>query len=233
MDDNILDKYLDLDGYDGDKEMENEKPKEKRNRRKRLKDLLRYRKRHADGEGPSEIRSPSSELVLALPAAGNPQPITTLPPANMTTDLVPYQAPVPNHGMEPWEQFNRVFAECDILQTLGSPLNINPAPYNPLDNTLEAMLPPIDIENPPVMPEPIDPSYMPEQQNWAPQEAWWTNDWEFENIMYNPNMAPQHEYPAMTPANMNELQNYGDELIEMGNRMRCMGENLVWKYSGF
>ena len=37
-------------------------------------------------------------------------------------------------------------------------------------------------------------------------------------------------YPQMNPENAAELRHFGEELIDEGNRIRAIGENLVWKY---
>ncbi|KAJ0511907.1 hypothetical protein HanIR_Chr11g0557331 [Helianthus annuus] len=53
-------------------------------------------------------------------------------------------------------------------------------------------------------------------------EKWWTADWQFQNIMNNPNnFLPQFDpepipNPPMSNENLSELHHYGEELVDAG-----------------
>ncbi|KAJ0515707.1 hypothetical protein HanHA89_Chr11g0405851 [Helianthus annuus] len=67
-------------------------------------------------------------------------------------------------------------------------------------------------------------------------EQWWSADWQFQNIMNSPNtFLPQFDpepipNPPMSNENLAELRHYGEELVDAGNRIREVGEQISWKY---
>ncbi|KAJ0802041.1 hypothetical protein HanPI659440_Chr03g0124721 [Helianthus annuus] len=67
-------------------------------------------------------------------------------------------------------------------------------------------------------------------------EEWWTNDWQFQNIVNSPySFLPQFDpepipNPPTSYENLTELRQFGEELISTGNRIREMGEQFSWKY---
>ena len=104
-----------------------------------------------------------------------------------------------------------------------------PADENLVNILVQTELP-INLE--PAIPEPVvNPLPLPD-----PTEEWWTNDWHFQNLMNNLNpYYPQFEpapaaFPPMNPENVAELRRYGEELVDAGNRIRTVGENISWKY---
>ena len=70
------------------------------------------------------------------------------------------------------------------------------------------------------------------------QNLWWANNWEIQQLLENPipYEEPVPPYPEPVPApvlpmeHVEELRQLGDELVEEGNRIRQIGEKLVWKY---
>ncbi|KAJ0612218.1 hypothetical protein HanHA300_Chr01g0025061 [Helianthus annuus] len=123
-------------------------------------------------------------------------------------------------ALPPWEELDRKLANCDIF---------GPADENLVNVPVQTELP-INLE--PAILEPIvNPLALP-----GPIEEWWTNDWQFQNLINNPNpYYPQFEpapdtFPPMSPENVAELHRYGEELVDTGNRSRSVGENIYWKY---
>ncbi|KAJ0785993.1 hypothetical protein HanOQP8_Chr02g0049781 [Helianthus annuus] len=123
-------------------------------------------------------------------------------------------------ALPPWEELDRKLANCDIF---------GPTDENLVNVPVQTELP-INLE--PAIPEPIvNPLPLPNSI-----EEWWTNDWHFQNLMNNPiPYYPQFElapatFPPMNPENVAELRRYGEELVDAGNKIRSVGENISWKY---
>ncbi|MFS8028009.1 hypothetical protein Hanom_Chr16g01505441 [Helianthus anomalus] len=117
------------------------------------------------------------------------------------------------------EEIDRLLASCDIIR----PINNNLYPYS-----AEIQIP-INLE--PAVPDPII-----HNQPLGGMDEWWTNDWQFQNIINSPyTFLPQFDpeplpNPPMSNENLAELRQFGEELIGTGNRIREMGEHLSWKY---
>ena len=123
-----------------------------------------------------------------------------------------------NQGITFQEEIDFLLASCETIQ----PVNTNVFTY-PLENQL-----PINLE--PAIPEPIVHSQPVEM------DEWWTNDWQFQNIVNDPySFLPQFDpeplpNPPMSNENMAELRHYGEELMDAGNRIREIGGQIAWKY---
>ena len=77
-----------------------------------------------------------------------------------------------------------------------------------------------------------------------PQDPYYVNDAYIREILENPypyrapyqEPAPQIPNPVLEPAppmsaeNVQELRTFGEEILESSERMRQVGERLVWKY---
>ncbi|KAF5793163.1 hypothetical protein HanXRQr2_Chr09g0414371 [Helianthus annuus] len=117
------------------------------------------------------------------------------------------------------EELDRVLASCDILR----PINNNLFPY-PTETQL-----PINLE--PAIPEPLIHT-----QPLGEMDEWWTNDWQFQNLLNNPyTLFPQFDpepipNPPMSNENLAKLRHFGEELVDAGNRIREVGEQISWKY---
>ncbi|KAJ0805531.1 hypothetical protein HanPI659440_Chr02g0079371 [Helianthus annuus] len=122
--------------------------------------------------------------------------------------------------LPPWEELGRKLANCDL---------IGPADETLFNFPAQSELP-INLE--PAIPDPI----VNPQPNTGQLEEWWTSDWHFQNFMNNPNIYFPHfdpepaPFPPMNPENFAELRRYGEELVDAGNRIREVGENITWKY---
>ncbi|KAF5757403.1 hypothetical protein HanXRQr2_Chr17g0826281 [Helianthus annuus] len=117
--------------------------------------------------------------------------------------------------MPSWEELDRKLALSDL---------IGPADENLFNYPAEAQLP-VNLE--PTIPDPIiNPRPLGEL------EAWWTTDWQFQNLLNNPNTYfPQFDpepapNPPMSTENLAELRHYGQELVDAGNRIREVGEQI-------
>ncbi|KAJ0806051.1 hypothetical protein HanPI659440_Chr02g0085231 [Helianthus annuus] len=122
--------------------------------------------------------------------------------------------------MPPWEELDRKLANCDLIGPVDEILFNFPAQSQR----------PINLE--PAIPDPIvNHQLLPGEL-----EEWWTNDWQFQNFMNNPNVYFPHfdpepaPYPPMSTENLAELRHYGEELVDAGNRIRDIGEKISWKY---
>ncbi|KAJ0709199.1 hypothetical protein HanLR1_Chr09g0337601 [Helianthus annuus] len=117
------------------------------------------------------------------------------------------------------EEIDRLLASCDIIR----PINNNHYPY-PAETQL-----PMNLE--PAIPDPLI-----QAQPLGGMDEWWTNDWQFQNIINSPyTFLPQFDpepipNPPMSNENLAELRQFGEELIGTGNRIREMGEQISWKY---
>ncbi|KAM0010011.1 hypothetical protein Hdeb2414_s0082g00780871 [Helianthus debilis subsp. tardiflorus] len=122
--------------------------------------------------------------------------------------------------MPPWEELDRKLANYDL---------IGPADENLFNYPAESQLP-VNLE--PGIPDPIVNHRLLLEE----LEEWWTNDWQFQNFMNNPNVY-FHQFdpepapnPPMSMENLAELRRYGEELVDAGNRIRDVGEKISWKY---
>ncbi|KAF5807616.1 hypothetical protein HanXRQr2_Chr05g0235641 [Helianthus annuus] len=117
------------------------------------------------------------------------------------------------------EEIDRILASCDVIR----PINNNLYPY-PAQTQL-----PVNLE--PAIPDPLIHT-----QPLGEMDEWWTNDWQFQNIINSPyTFLPQFDpeplpNPPMSNENLAELCQFGEELIGTGNRIREMGEQISWKY---
>ncbi|MFS8034931.1 hypothetical protein Hanom_Chr17g01587011 [Helianthus anomalus] len=117
------------------------------------------------------------------------------------------------------EEIDRLLANCDIIR----PININLYPYS-----AETQIP-INLE--PVIPDPLVHT-----QPLGGMDEWWTNDWQFQNIINSLyTFLPQFDLeplpnPPMSNENLAELRQFREELIGTGNRIREIGEQISWKY---
>ncbi|KAJ0929398.1 hypothetical protein HanPSC8_Chr04g0137211 [Helianthus annuus] len=117
------------------------------------------------------------------------------------------------------DEIDRLLANCDIIR----PINNNLYPYS-----AETQIP-INLE--PVIPDPLIHA-----QPLGGMDEWWTNDWQFQNIINSPyTFLPQFDpepipNPPLSNENLAELRQFGEELIGTGNRIREMGEQISWKY---
>ncbi|KAJ0593203.1 hypothetical protein HanHA300_Chr03g0094401 [Helianthus annuus] len=118
------------------------------------------------------------------------------------------------------EELDRKLALGDI---------IGPADETLFNYPAEALLP-VNLE--PAISDPImHPRPLP-----GALEEWWTADWQFQNIMNSPNtFLPQFNpepvpNPPMSYENLAELRHYGEEMVDAGNRIREVGEQISWKY---
>ncbi|KAF5758305.1 hypothetical protein HanXRQr2_Chr16g0727721 [Helianthus annuus] len=117
------------------------------------------------------------------------------------------------------DEIDRLLDNCDVLEPINDnlfsyptttqfPINLGPAIPDPLVHT-----------------RPL-----------GQMEEWWTNDWQFQNIVNNPySFLSQFDpepipNPPMSYENLAELRQFGEELIGIGNRIREMGEQISWKY---
>ncbi|KAJ0697593.1 hypothetical protein HanLR1_Chr10g0370661 [Helianthus annuus] len=122
--------------------------------------------------------------------------------------------------MPSWEELDRKLALSDL---------IGPADEDFFYYPVESQLP-IDLE--PAIPDPI----VNPQPLQGELEEWWTTNWQFQNLLNNPNtFFPQFDpepapNPPMSNENLAELCHYGEELIDAGNRIREVGERISWKY---
>ncbi|MFS7913931.1 hypothetical protein Hanom_Chr02g00147511 [Helianthus anomalus] len=142
---------------------------------------------------------------------------------------------------------NRSIANIHILATTAADPNLEqrialqPQPQNPnqpmeveqLENQVE--MPDYNQEEIPRVPapNPLDPN------NYDP---WWDDVRDY--ILENPypyqasyqEPVPQLPNPVLEPAppmsaeNVQELRTFGEEILESSERMRQVGERLVWKY---
>ncbi|MFS8025371.1 hypothetical protein Hanom_Chr16g01474171 [Helianthus anomalus] len=137
----------------------------------------------------------------------NPQPIPAFNPEEIPR--IPTPAP---DAMEQWWR----------IPLYPDPVQMNPQP-----------IPAFNPEEIPRIPTPA-PDAM---------EQWWRNDWKVHNLINDPNpyypyneIVPAYNepvpavFPLTNPENVAELRHYGEELIDAGNKIRNMGENLVRKY---
>ncbi|MFS7987802.1 hypothetical protein Hanom_Chr11g01027151 [Helianthus anomalus] len=117
------------------------------------------------------------------------------------------------------DEIDRLLANCDVI----SPIHNNLYPY-PVTIQL-----PVNLE--PAIPEPLIHT-----RPLGEMDEWWTNDWQFQNIVNSPyTFLPQFDpepipNPPMSDENLAELRQFGEELIGTWNRIREMGEQLSWKY---
>ena len=117
------------------------------------------------------------------------------------------------------EELDHLLASCDIIR----PITNNLYPY-PAETQL-----PINLE--PAIPDPLIHT-----QPLGEMDEWWTNDWQFQNLLNNrydffPQFDPEPiPNPPMRNENLAELRHFGEELIGTGNRIREMGEQISWKY---
>ncbi|KAJ0844931.1 hypothetical protein HanRHA438_Chr15g0707911 [Helianthus annuus] len=117
------------------------------------------------------------------------------------------------------DEIDRLLGNCEVI----SPIRTNLYPY---PATVQF---PLNIT--PAIPEPLIHT-----QPLGELEEWWTNDWQFQNIVNSPySFLPQFDpeplpNPPMSNENLAELRQFGEELIGTGNRIREMGEHLTWKY---
>ncbi|MFS7899111.1 hypothetical protein Hanom_Chr00s044881g01776221 [Helianthus anomalus] len=117
------------------------------------------------------------------------------------------------------DEIDRLLGNCEVI----SPIRTNLYPY------------PATVQFPltvaPTIPDPLIHT-----QPFGELEEWWTNDWQFQNIVNSPySFLPQFDpepipNPPMSNENLAELRQFGEELIGTGNRIREMGEHLTWKY---
>ncbi|KAM0025817.1 hypothetical protein Hdeb2414_s0021g00579061 [Helianthus debilis subsp. tardiflorus] len=119
-------------------------------------------------------------------------------------------------GMPSWEELDRKLALSDL---------IGPADENLFNYPIESLLP-VNLE--PAIPDPIvNPRPLPGEL-----EEWWTTDWQFQNLINNPNtFFPQFDMepapnPRMSNENLAELRHYGEELVDAGNSIRVVGEQI-------
>ncbi|KAJ0480210.1 hypothetical protein HanIR_Chr13g0628981 [Helianthus annuus] len=117
--------------------------------------------------------------------------------------------------------------ELDRKLSLGD--IIGPADETLCNYSAEALFP-VNLE--PAIPDPImHPRPFP-----GTLEEWWSADWQFQNIINSPNtFLPQFDpepapNPPMSNENLAELRHYGEELVDAGNRIREVGEQISWKY---
>ena len=116
------------------------------------------------------------------------------------------------------EQIDILLANCDTFQ----PVNTNIFTY-PIEN-------PLPMNSGPAIPDPIV-HFQPVEM-----EEWWTNDWQFQNIVNDPySFLPQFDpeplpNPPMSNENLAELRHFGEELLDAGNRIREIGGQIAWKY---
>ncbi|KAJ0754716.1 hypothetical protein HanPI659440_Chr09g0349951 [Helianthus annuus] len=122
--------------------------------------------------------------------------------------------------MPSWEELDRKLALGNLIK---------PADENLFNYPAEALLP-VNLE--PAIPNPIvNPQPLP-----GALEEWWTTDWQFQNLINNPNtFFPQFDpepapNPPISNENLAELRHYGEELVDAGNRIRVVGEQISWKY---
>ncbi|MFS7935551.1 hypothetical protein Hanom_Chr05g00404821 [Helianthus anomalus] len=127
----------------------------------------------------------------------------------------------PNQEPLSWEE------KLDPKLSLGD--IIGPANKTLFSYPTEALFP-VNLE--PAIPDPIvHPRPFP-----GTLEQWWSVDWQFQNIMNSPNtFLPQFDpepipNPPMSNENLAELRHYGEELVDAGNRIREVGEQISWKY---
>ncbi|KAL9995648.1 hypothetical protein Hdeb2414_s0007g00238121 [Helianthus debilis subsp. tardiflorus] len=117
------------------------------------------------------------------------------------------------------DEIDRLLANCDVI----SPIHNNLYPY------------PATVQFPLTL-EPAIPDPLIHTRPLGQMEEWWTNDWQFQNIVNNPyTFLPQFDpeplpNPPMSNENLAELRQFGEELIGTVNRIREMGEQLSWKY---
>ncbi|KAJ0482545.1 hypothetical protein HanIR_Chr13g0655091 [Helianthus annuus] len=109
--------------------------------------------------------------------------------------------------MPPWEELDCKLANSDL---------IGPADENLFNYPAESKLP-VNLE--PAIPDPIvNPRPLQGEL-----EEWWTTDWQFQNLLNNPNAYfPQFDpepapNPPMSTENLAELRHYGEELVDAGN----------------
>ncbi|XP_021980660.1 uncharacterized protein LOC110876807 [Helianthus annuus] len=87
--------------------------------------------------------------------------------------------------------------------------------------------------------EPI-PNPVAPYPNLDPLDPYWDNDQYIQEILENPYPyeEPMPQYPDPIPAppppmsteNVQELRTFGEELLDESERIRQIGERLVWKY---
>ncbi|KAJ0431688.1 hypothetical protein HanIR_Chr17g0851091 [Helianthus annuus] len=117
------------------------------------------------------------------------------------------------------DEIDRLLSNCDIIE----PVNNNLYSY---PTTAQF---PINLE--PAIPEPLIHT-----RPLGQMEEWWTNNWQFQNMINSPySFLPQFDpepipNPPMSYENLAELRQFGEELIGTGNRIREMGEQISWKY---
>ncbi|KAJ0491220.1 hypothetical protein HanIR_Chr12g0561531 [Helianthus annuus] len=123
-----------------------------------------------------------------------------------------------NQGITFQDEIDFLLANCETIQ----PVNTNVFTY-PSEN-------PLPMNFAPAIPEPIVHAQPIEM------EEWWTNDWQFQNIVNYPySFLPQFDpeplpNPPMSTENMAELRYFGEELMDAGNRIREIGGQIAWKY---
>ncbi|KAJ0949600.1 hypothetical protein HanRHA438_Chr01g0040421 [Helianthus annuus] len=117
------------------------------------------------------------------------------------------------------DEIDRLLANCDVIEPINNNLYSYPA-------TAQF---PINLE--PTIPDPLIHT-----RPLGQMEEWWTNDWQFQNMINSPyTLLSQFDpepipNPPMSYENLAELHQFGEELIGTGNRIRKIGEQISWKY---
>ncbi|KAM0042037.1 hypothetical protein Hdeb2414_s0011g00373391 [Helianthus debilis subsp. tardiflorus] len=113
------------------------------------------------------------------------------------------------------DQIDILLEKCETMQ----PANTNIFTY-PIQN-------PIPMNFAPTITEPIVHDQPVEM------EEWWTNDWQFQNIVNSPySFLPQFDpeplpNPPMSNENLAELRHFGEEFMDAGNRIREIGGQIA------
>ncbi|KAM0003366.1 hypothetical protein Hdeb2414_s0286g00857841 [Helianthus debilis subsp. tardiflorus] len=117
------------------------------------------------------------------------------------------------------DEIDRLLANYDVISLIHN--NLYPYPA-----TIQF---PVNLE--PAIPDPLIHT-----RPLGQLEEWWTNDWQFQNMINSPyTLLPQFDSelipnPLMSYENLDELRQFGEELIGSGNRIREIGEQISWKY---
>ncbi|KAJ0957416.1 hypothetical protein HanPSC8_Chr01g0027051 [Helianthus annuus] len=148
----------------------------------------------------------SQEIAIEIGKDSNPTQVEVGESSNQTR-RVTFQ-----------DQIDILLEKCETMQ----PINSGIFTY-PVENPIPMNLTPT-ITEPIVHDQPIEP------------EEWWTNDWQFQNIVNSPySFLPQFDpeplpNPPMSNENLAELRHFGEELMDAGNRIREIGGQIAWKY---